>query len=54
MITMMPGGPVNEYRGLSTDTKPVVHVPNGSTFYEFDTVELYIFDADHSQWIKQE
>ena len=54
MVTMIPGGRVNEYRGKSTDEKPTVHVPNGSTFYEFDTVELYVFDADSSQWVKQE
>ena len=54
MVTMIPGGRVNEYRGLSTDTKPTVHVPNGSTFYEFDTVKLYVFDADSAQWVDQE
>lgn len=53
MITMIPGGRVNEYRGLSTDTKPTVHVPNGSTFYEFDTVEVYVFNENTQTWVKQ-
>ena len=54
MVQIIPGGPVNAYRGLSTDEKPTVHVPNGSTFYEFDTVEVYVFDKDNERWIKQE
>ena len=53
MITMIPGGRSNEYRGLSTDEKPVKHVPNGSLFYEFDTTTLYVFDSDEGEWIEQ-
>lgn len=52
MITMIPGGHVNEYRGLSTDTKPLVNVPNGSTFYELDKAKLYLFDENSGQWIE--
>lgn len=53
MITMIPGGRSNEYRGLSTDEKPVNRVPNGSLFYEFDTTVLYVFDAAEKEWIEQ-
>ena len=52
-VTMIPLSFYNEYRGKSTDQKPVDNVPNGSTFYEFDTVELYVFDADNKVWVKQ-
>ena len=54
MITIIPGGITNEYFGPSTEDKPSVHVPNGSTFYEFDTVKLYVYDADLNEWIEQE
>ncbi len=42
-----------EFRGKSTDTKPIDGVPNGSTFYEFDTVKLYVFDIETKNWIEQ-
>lgn len=35
---------VNEYVGLSTDTKPT-DCNAGSTFYELDTGNSYIFDG---------
>ena len=53
MITMISGERSNEYRGLSTDEKPVKRVPNGSLFYEFDTTTLYVFDSDAGEWIEQ-
>lgn len=46
-------GTINKYKGKSTDEKPTTHVPNGSTFYEFDTVKLYVFDEDTGEWIEQ-
>lgn len=46
-------GSAKDFRGLSTDQKPVTGVPNGSTFYEMDTHSVYMFDADGSAWIKQ-
>lgn len=52
-IQLERAGKINEYKGKSTDEKPTVHVPNGSTFYEFDTVKLYVFDEDTQQWIEQ-
>jgi len=48
--------------GLSSDEKPsatilhgtaVVPIKNGSIFYEMDTSDLFIFDEDNSDWIKQ-
>lgn len=46
---------MTEYIGLSTDTKPVTGVYNGSIFYEMDTGDTYYFDADGtagSEWVK--
>jgi|GEM_PF-5445444 len=37
-----------EFIGLSTDTKPTTDVPVGSTFYEADTKNGYIWDG--SAW----
>ena len=54
MITMKPGNYVNEYYGLSTDTKPVDdYVPNASIFYAIDTGDIYLFDGQNKSWIKQ-
>lgn len=43
---------VKTYGGLSTDTKPTAKVENGSTFLEFNTGDLYIFDKTNTQWRK--
>lgn len=57
--TVNAGVGIRDYRGLSTDTKPVEGVPNGSTFYVMDAKEnslpttLYMFDADGNKWWKQ-
>lgn len=40
----------NEFRGLSTDTKPTNAI-NGQTFLEIDTGKMWIYDAENSQWI---
>lgn len=37
--------------GLSTDTKPI-NLGNGSTIYEMDTGDKYMFDADGATWYK--
>ena len=43
---------VEEYRGFSTDTKPVLKKSrNGSTFFEMDTGEAYMYDGDTLTWI---
>lgn len=53
MVTMKKSqGQINEYYGLSTDTKPT-GCPNGSIFYEMDTVKLYMFDGANQQWREQ-
>lgn len=41
-----------EFRGLSTDTKPIKHVGNGSMFFEMDTMKVYMFDAEHIEWLE--
>lgn len=46
------------FQGLSSDTKPTetykgYTIKNGSTFYEIDSTELYMYDEENSQWIKQ-
>lgn len=33
------------YIGLSTDPKPTISVPPGSTFYETNTKDIYIYDG---------
>lgn len=43
----------NGYVGLSTDTKPIEDVNNGSRFYEMNTQKSYMFDAEGQQWIEQ-
>ena len=39
-----------EYRGLSTDSKPIENITNGSVFIEIDTGKIYMFDAKGTQW----
>ena len=40
-----------DFRGLSTDTKPTDgSMPNGATFLEMDTGDVYIFDQEHEEW----
>ena len=38
-----------EYRGLSTDAKPVGAI-NGSAYIEIDTGKVYLFDATGETW----
>lgn len=42
------GGSIMEYYGKSADTKPT-GVPVGSTFFEIDTKQVYIFDGE--SWV---
>ena len=57
--TVNAGVGIRDYRGKSTDEKPVKGVPNGSTFYVMDAKEkglpdtLYMFDADENRWWAQ-
>lgn len=64
MITSVTNGgnsPITFF-GLSTDTKPtniefvkeLIHkIPNASIFYEMDTGNIYMWDADGEQWLQQ-
>lgn len=42
--------------GLSTDEKPIkwngLTPPQFSIFYEIDTGDIYLFDFEHTQWVK--
>lgn len=50
MITVKTSEIINEYVGVSTDELPLEGVPNGSTFYEMDSMNHYIFDAENKVW----
>lgn len=39
-----------EFRGLSTDVKPIERVGNGSIFIEMDTGKVYMFDEQNTEW----
>ncbi len=39
-----------DVRCLSTDAKPTLKVPNGSSCSEMDTGKGYLFDATNSTW----
>ena len=39
-----------EFRGLSTDEKPIERVGNGSVFIEIDTGKVFIFDEQNKTW----
>ena len=44
-----------EYRGLSTDVKPVLKKSgNGCECYEMDTGDVYMFDGDTLSWLPQQ
>ena len=54
MVSVRPSNFINEYYGLSTDTKPTFEkIPNGSTFYEMDTGDIYMWDSENQTWRKQ-
>lgn len=39
-----------EFRGLSTDVKPLERVGNGSIFIEMDTSKVFMFDEQNKVW----
>jgi len=41
-----------EIRGLSTDTKPIENITNGSSFIEMDTGKIYFYNAESQQWLE--
>ena len=47
---MMYGEVFNDVRCLSTDTKPLTGIKNGSTLIEIDTGKKYLFDALSKAW----
>jgi hypothetical protein len=47
-----PTNMAEEWTGLSTDTKPATAY-QGSIFVEVDTGDVYFYDADGAQWVKQ-
>lgn len=55
MITLVKVGEqtnvaVNHYVGLHKDKKPINNkVPNGSKFFEMDTLHNFIYDAENSK-----
>ena len=45
---------IEEWRGKSTDTKPERPTDrHGSTFYEMDTQNVYMYDGETLSWIVQ-
>jgi hypothetical protein len=45
---------IEEWRGKSSDTKPILKANrHGSTFYEMDTQEAFMFDGEILDWIQQ-
>jgi hypothetical protein len=43
---------VEEWRGKSTDAKPVRPADrHGSTFFEMDTSEAYMYDGETLAWV---
>ena len=44
---------ISEYNGLSTDTKPIDGVRNGSVFNEIDSGKVFIYDEENARWIEQ-
>ena len=59
---MITGPEGNVFFGLSTDTKPtyveqvkgIQHpIKNATVFYEMNTGDIYMWDAENSLWIKQ-
>lgn len=50
--TVNDGRNLREYRGKSTDVKPVDGVPNMSVFWETDTNKVLWFDGDTKTWVE--
>ena len=43
---------LNEYCGLSTDEKPNGLIVTGSTFFEVDTGDMYVYSEATAEWLK--
>lgn len=46
MITNVTNDKCYEFRGKSSDVKPVDRIGNGSVFLEMDTGEVFLFDEE--------
>lgn len=61
MVQQVYSNQMYQYFGKSTDTKPTpsfegVDFTTGkaiATFYEIDTGDLFIYDIEDSEWVKQ-
>ncbi len=47
---------VMELYGTSGDEKPIeefegMSIPNGSSYFEIDTRQLYFYDAEYAEWL---
>lgn len=51
-ILKVPGSNRVEIHGKSTDEKPLTYA-NASVFYEMDTGNVFMFDAEDKVWIEQ-
>lgn len=51
-MTTNSGTGIWDIRGKSTDEKPVKGVPNGSSFFEMDTGDVYMLDGDTGTWVQ--
>lgn len=53
MITTVTNEKCLEFRGLSTDEKPInKYIGNGSIFLEIDTGKVFIFDEENQEWVE--
>lgn len=41
---------LEEFYGLSDDTKPTDGIATGSVFFEVDTSAIFIYDEENSTW----
>lgn len=58
MISNAEDNNVQDLRGLSSELKPIGNfqdkpIKNGSTFYEIDTGDVYMYDKENARWILQ-
>lgn len=52
MISLNTIYTIQQYDGLSTDTKPTTNIPNGSRFLELDTGKVFMFDQTNLTWLE--
>lgn len=52
MISSVTNDRCYEFRGLSSDKKPIGGVGNGSIFLEIDTCRVFCFNEASSTWVE--